>query len=130
MSEQIEKATQGLLKICDEINSFARASVDANLQSVTAAAKGWNESSQSAGYLLQENISRLINAGKTVVEAKSVRDVVALQQGFVKDSVDHWVSSATKLSEISVKTVKDVVEPVAHHASEAISRIISKSRAA
>lgn len=41
MSEQIEKAAQSLMDMCEEMNAFARASVDANLKSVNAAARGW-----------------------------------------------------------------------------------------
>lgn len=130
MSEQLEKATQSLMQAYEEVNAFARASVDANLKSVTAAAKGWDESSRSAGSLVQENISRLLNAGKTVTEAKSVRDVVTLQQELMKDCVDLWMAGAAKLSEISARTAKDVVEPVAQHANDAISRIMQKTRAA
>jgi phasin family protein len=130
MTEQMEKATQSLIQMCDEVNAFARASIDANLKSVTAAAKGWDEGSRSASNLLQENISRLFNAGKTVAEAKSVQDFVALQQELMKDCVDLWMASATRLSEISARTAKDVVEPVAQHVNDAFSRIMQKARAA
>lgn len=72
----------------------------------------------------------MMNVGKTVAEAKSVRDVVAMQQDFMKDCVDLWMASATKLSEISARTAKDVVEPVAQHANDAMTRIMQKARAA
>lgn len=130
MTEQMEKATQNLFQVYEEINAFARATVDANLKSVTAATKGWDESSKSAAHMIQENLSRLMNVGKTVAEAKSMRDVVTMQQDFLKDCVDLWMAGASKLSEISARTAKDVVEPVAQHANEAIGRIMQKARTA
>lgn len=130
MTEQMEKATQSLIQICEDVNAFARATVDANLRSVTAAAKGWDESSKSAGHLVQENLSRMLSVGKTVAEAKSLRDIVTMQQDFMKDCVDLWMANANKLSEISARTAKDVVEPVTQNANDAISRIMQKARAA
>jgi hypothetical protein len=128
MTEQMEKATQSLMQLCEEMNNFARASIDANLRSVTAAAKGWDESSRSASHMLQENISRMLSAGKTIAEAKSVRDVVTMQQDFMKDCMDLWMASTTRMSEISARTAKDVVEPVAQHANDSITRVMQKAR--
>lgn len=130
MTDQMEKAAQSLVQIYEEVNAITRAAVDANLKSVSAAAKGWDESSKSAGYLLQENISRALSAGKTIAEAKSVRDVMTMQQDFMKDCVDLWMASASKLSEITARTAKDVVEPVAQTANDTFSRMLQKVRVA
>lgn len=130
MTEQMEKAAQSVMQMFEEMNEFAKASMEANLKSVEAATKGWDESSKSAGHMLQENMSRLMSAGKTVSEAKSVRDVMTMQQEFMKDCVDLWMAGATKLSEISSRTAKDVIEPVAQHTNEAISRVMKKTRMA
>lgn len=130
MSETIEKAAQGLIQLCEEVNNFALASADANFKSVSAATRCLDESSQSAGHLLQENISRMISAGKHVAEAKSINDVVAMQQDFMKDCLDLWMSGATKMSEISARMAKDVVEPVAQHANDTMSRLMQKARQA
>ena len=130
MNEQMEKATQGMMQMYEEINAFAKAAVDANLKSVTAAAKGWEESSKSASQMMQENMSRLMNMGKTVTEVKSMRDVVTMQQDLMKDCMDLWMAGASKLSEIGARTAKEVVEPVAQHANDAIGRMMQKARAA
>jgi phasin family protein len=130
MTEQMEKATENLMQMCDEVNALARAAVDANLKSVTAAARGWDESSKSAGHLVQENMSRLLSVGRNVAEAKSMRDLVTMQQDFMKDCIDLWMASTSKLSEITTRTAKDVVEPVAQHANETITRMMQKARVA
>lgn len=130
MTEQFEKATQTMMQMCDDMNAFARASIDANLKSITAAAKGWDESSQSTTSMLRENMARLMNAGKNIGEVRSPRDFVTMQQEFMKDCMDLWMAGATKLSEISARTAKDVVEPVAQHTNDAISRIMQKTRMA
>jgi hypothetical protein len=130
MTEQMEKATQDLMQMVEEVNALARASVDANLKSAAAAAKGWDESSKSAEHLMQENMARLMSIGKTAAEAKSMRDVVTMQQDFMKDCVDLWMAGANRMSEISARTAKDVVEPVARHANDAFSRMMKKTRMA
>ena len=103
MSEHIEKATQSLLQFVDQIHNFARESAQANLRSVTAATKGWEESTQNACQLMRENVARLMGVGKTASEAKSVREVVDAQQAFMKDCVDLWMSGAGKISEINTQ---------------------------
>lgn len=130
MSEHMENATNKLMTMCEDVNEFARASVDANLKSVSAAAKGWDETSRSASHLMQENLSCLMNMGKTFGDIKSIRDIVTIQQEFLKDCMDLWMASATRLSEISARTTKNVVEPIAQHANDAISRVMQKTRAA
>lgn len=130
MTEHMENATKNMMQMYEEVNAMARAAVDANLKSVSAAAKGWDESSKSAGQMMQENLARMMNMGKTVAEAKSMRDVMTMQQDFMKDCLDLWMAGASKISEISARTAKDVVEPVAQHANDAISRIMQKARTA
>lgn len=127
MSESMDDAAQKLMHLCKEVSEFARSSVDANVKSVAAAAKGWEEGSQSVGHLFHENIERLMNVGKNASSAKSVEDVVAMQRDFMKDCLELWMAGATKLSEISSRTAKDVVGPVAQNANEAISRIMQKT---
>jgi len=97
---------------------------------VKDAAKGWDETSRSAGHMIQENVARMMSCGKTVSEAKSMTDMMSMQQDFLKDCVDLWMAGASKLSEISARTAKDVVEPVAQCANSAISSMMSKARAA
>jgi hypothetical protein len=130
MSEHMEQATQGMMKMYEEINAFARASVDANVKSMEAATKGWDESARSANHMMQENIARMMSISKTVAEAKSMREIVDMHQEFVKDCLDLWMAGAGKISEISARTAKDVIEPVAQHANNAISRIMQKTHAA
>jgi hypothetical protein len=130
MSEHMEQAAQGMMKMYEEINAFARASVDANVKSMEAATKGWDESARSANHMMQENIARMMSIGKTVAEAKSMREIVDMQQEFVKDCLDLWMAGAGKISEISARTAKDVIEPVAQHANNAISRMMQKTDAA
>ena len=130
MTESMEKVTQNFVQMVEEMNHLARAAVEANVRSVSAAAKGLDESSKSVGHLVQENLSRMISAGKTVSEAKSPRDVMTMHQDFMKDCLDLWMAGASKLSEISARTAKDVVEPVAQHTNDTINRIMQKTRAA
>ncbi len=130
MTEHMEKATQSLLHIVKEVNDFACASVDASLKSVAAAAKGCDETMRSTSHMVQENMSRMMSVGKSASELKNPRDLVSAQQEFMKDCMDFWMASATKLSEISARTAKDVVEPVAQHANDTFGRIMQKARTA
>jgi hypothetical protein len=128
--EQLEKVTQNLSKSVEEMSLFAQKSWDVAMQSAAALTKGIDESSRHATMIAQESMDRLMSVGKTIMSAKSPREAMELHAEHVKQSFDHIVAGTGKLSEISVRVIKDVMEPVAQHTNDAVSTMMSKSRAA
>lgn len=130
MSDQVEKATQAMANAYEEMNKYARETVDMSIRAANAFTKGWEETTRSAHALLQDNFARAMAAGKTIAAAKNIRDVVDTHNEFVKDYVDAVISNTGKITEISARVTKEVVEPIAQHATDTVSRIMQKARAA
>lgn len=130
MSEQVEKATKAMATAYEEMNKYARETVDLSIKTANALTKGWEETARNAQALMQDGLSRALAAGKTIAAAKNIRDVVDTHSEFVKDYVDSVISNTGKITEISARVTKEVVEPIAQHATDAVSRIMNKSRAA
>ncbi|MBV8060602.1 MAG: phasin family protein [Alphaproteobacteria bacterium] len=130
MSEQVEKATQAMITAYEELNKYTREAVDASVRAANAFSKGWEETARSTSTLLQDSVSRAMAAGKTIASAKNIRDVVDTHNEFVKDYVDAVIANTGKITEISARVTKEVVEPIAQHATETVSRIMQKARAA
>ena len=129
-TDTIEKTTQGMMQMVEEVNSFTRNSMDAALRSLTAMTKGWDETARSTGGLMQESMARAVSAGKTIMGAKSMREMMDLHTELMKDYFDCWMTGTGKLSEISARTTKEAIEPVAQQASSVVTKMTQKSRAA
>ncbi len=129
-NEQIDKATQSVVKACEEISGLAREQVDAAIKSTSALTRGMEEIARNTSGLLQESFARSVSAGKTMLGARNPREILDLQSEFMKDCFDCWVAGTGKISEISARTAQDAMAPIAEHTNNAINKISQKTRAA
>jgi len=128
--EQIEQATQGVLKACEDMGGLAKEHLDAAMKSAAAMKSGFEEIMPVASGLFQESATRAVNAGKTIMGAKNFREAVDLQNDFMKECFDCWVAGTSKISEISARTTQNVIAPLAEHANNTISKVTQKVKAA
>src|ERR1700730_6455005 len=105
-SKQMEKVTQGIMQACDEMNANCCKSVDALVEATAVMSKGCEEFSRNLGSLVQESLSRTMNASKTMMAAKSIKEIGELQAEFAKGFFDQWMAGAGRLSEISARTTQ------------------------
>jgi hypothetical protein len=127
---QIEKATQGVMHACEEMNVLARDHMDATMRSATACLQGCAEINQNVNGLVQESMARAANAGKTILGAKSMKEMVDLQSEFIKDFFDCWMAGTGKISEISARTTRATVDPLAEHANKTMGKIAQRTKQA
>ena len=75
-TEQMEKATQALMQACEEMSVLTRQQTDATLKAMTAAFQGYTEINQNIASLIQVSLTRAMSAGKTMMTAKSMREMM------------------------------------------------------
>src|SRR3546814_7806258 len=61
--------------------------------------------------------------GKQVLGAKSLNEVVDLQNTFTKSAFDAFVAESTKISELSVKTASEAIEPIKARVDEPVDTL-------
>ena len=127
---QMEKATQSLVQACEEISNMAREQVDAAMRAATVCWQGASEINQNMNGLVQESVSRAVNAGKTIMGARTMREAMELQNDFMKDFFDCWVAGTGKISEIGARVTKQAVDPLAEQANSAMSKIAQRTKVA
>jgi phasin family protein len=127
-TEQMEKITQGLIQSCDEMNATCCKSVDALMEATTAASKGCEEWSRNLGGLVQESMSRAMNAGKIMLAAKNLQDAAETQTEFVKSLFDSWMAGAGRLSQISARMTQEAFEPVVKHANDTMGEMARRTQ--
>ncbi|MDX2027435.1 MAG: phasin family protein [Alphaproteobacteria bacterium] len=128
--DQVNQATQNFAQACQEASSIAREHVDATVKSAALAWEGCTEINQNLNGLVQESLSRALSAGKTMMGARTLREVMDLQADFMRECFDSWVAGTGKISEISARVTKDAMEPIANQANNAISKFAQKARSA
>jgi len=127
-NENMEKMTQGMMQACDEINANCSKSVSAFVEATTAASKGCEEFSRNLGAMIQESLSRALSTGKTMMSTRSLEEFGKLQAEFAKEWFDQWVAGAGRLTEISARTTRQTLEPVAQHANDAVNKAVYKAQ--
>jgi phasin family protein len=128
--KHMEDTTQSLMKTYEDIGVVAREHVDAAIRSANAAWGGYTEISQNMNGLFQESLARAVSAGKTMMSATTMREVMDMHADYVKDCFDCWVSGTGKISEISARISKETMDPIAQHANDAFSKIMQKVKVA
>lgn len=129
-TEQIQKATQSVMAVYEELGTLARDHFDATIKSANAATKGWDELARSTSGILQESVARAMSASKTILGARNLREVTDLHNEVVKDIFDSWIASTGRISEISARVTQDVVTPITEHTNKAFTKIAQKVKVA
>ncbi|MCA1998119.1 MAG: phasin family protein, partial [Armatimonadetes bacterium] len=110
--EQVEKASEQMMKGYDELAAIAKGNVDALVQSGTVVFKGAEDMSREVAAYARSSFDKSVAAGKAMLSAKSIQEVVELQNSFAKTSFDAFVNEATKLQEMSVKVANEAFAPI------------------
>ncbi len=110
--EQFEKATAQLLKSYEDIQAAGKANVEALVESSSIAAKGAEDLSREVVAYSQSVLDKSITTGKALLTAKSLQEVVELQNSYFKSSFDSLVAEATRIQELSVKVTNEALAPL------------------
>ncbi|WP_448191221.1 phasin family protein [Azospirillum sp. sgz301742] len=121
--EQIQKASAQLLKSYEELNALTKSNVDAVVQSSTIVAKGAEQAGKQVAAFTQASLEQSVATGKAVLAVKSIRELVELQNSYVKQSFDALVAETTKLQELSVKVANEALAPLNARVNLAVEKI-------
>jgi len=116
-------------KAFEDINTAVSNYVSAITKSSAALWQGIEEITRNVSGLSQENFERCMNVYSSLASAKSPQEALSTQTEFVKKSFDDAVSNGSKVSELSVRVVKDAISPLAQHTNETISTVMNKVKA-
>ena len=129
-NEQMQNTTASVMAAYEELGMMAREHMDATMKSVAAVTKGFDELTRSASGIMQESVARAASAGKTMMGIRNMREMTDLHQEMVKDMIDSWVASTSRMSEISARLTQDVVAPLTEQTNKVIHKIVQKVKTA
>ncbi|CAA6604648.1 Magnetic particle membrane specific GTPase P16 [Rhodospirillaceae bacterium LM-1] len=122
--EAAVKAGASVFKNYEEAMSFNKENIEAFVRSGSIFAKGWQEATKSVFALTQEAFEESVVASKAILGAKSMKEAVDLQTGFVKTSFDKVVAEGGKISETSFKLAEEAFGPINERVNETVSKLM------
>ena len=128
--EHIEKATQGVMKACEDASGMARDHMDAAMKAAAVVGKGMEEIVRNTSSMIQDSMTRGMEVSKHMMSAKSVPEAMNTHGEFLKDCFDTWVAATGKISEISARMAQEAMSPIAENTNNAINKFKQKVKEA
>ncbi|HYH39003.1 MAG TPA: TIGR01841 family phasin [Azospirillum sp.] len=121
--EQLQKASAQLLKGYEELNALTKGNVEAVVQSGTIVAKGAEEAGKQVAAFTQSSLEQSLAIGKSAMAVKSIRELVDLQNSYLKASLDALVAESTKLQQLSIKVTNEALAPLNARVNVAVEKL-------
>lgn len=121
--EQVEKASAQLLKGYEDATAFGKGNVDAVIQSGTILARGAEELGKELVAFAQASFDKQLATSKAFFAARSIHELVDLQNALLKAQMDGLVAESTKLQAMSVKMTNEALAPLSARVDAAVARL-------
>lgn len=123
VSERTRSAVEKSSRLVEELSELAKGNVEAIVASSKIIAKGAESLGQQNADYGRRSFEEASAALKSIAQAKSVSDVLKLQNDYMRSAFDGWVAESSKTSEAVVKLVGEVAEPITSRYAVAAERV-------
>ena len=124
--EQVAKASA----LLEDLAVLGKGNLDAVVQSNTVIAKGLEEMSRELMSYAQASLESAASATKALFGAKTLQDVIALNNNFAKTSLDTFLANSTKLGDMGLKVANQALEPISARVNVTIEKLAKPAVAA
>ncbi|AWK86459.1 phasin family protein [Azospirillum thermophilum] len=123
LKEQADKTIAQFFKGFEDLQVLSKGNVEALIESTTTAAKGAEDLGREVAAYTQASLDKSITTGKALLAAKTLQEVVELQNSYAKSSFDAMVAEATRLQEMSVKVANAAFAPLNARLNVAVEKL-------
>lgn len=127
--EQMEKASKSLIQGYDEMTDMTQKNVEAFVKAGNIWAKGFENIGKAYFNLAQVSAEAGVEVAQAMFAAKTLKDVVDVQTGYTKASIDTVVSESKKINDMTVKVANEALEPIQHQVNETVGRVLKQTAA-
>lgn len=111
-TEQVKGKIDQALKAFEDAGSVSKDTYEAFVSSFNITAKGLEGVTAESSAYAKKSLEDLVAVSKAVVGAKSLREVVDLQNDYTKAAFDAFLAYTNKIGEMTVQFTQEAVEPV------------------
>jgi phasin family protein len=101
-----------VVKSYDEASTLGKETVEAMVNASTMTAKAMETVNAEVLAFAKSQIEESIAVSKSLMGAKTLHEVIELQNEYAKSAYEGYVSQSTKLSELVTKVSKEALEPI------------------
>jgi phasin family protein len=120
---QVEETTTKFFNGFDELTQLGQENFEAVVAANHALAKGAEEISKEIFGIAQSTFEHAAHAAKALFSAKTLPELIELNNRFAKSSVDSFLANSAKLSEISLKVANEAAQPLKARVDLAIEKL-------
>jgi len=123
--EQVEAAVKAgavAFKNYEDLLQFGKENVEAVVASGSIVVKGVQDLSHSLVVLAQASMDEQVAAGKALIGAKSLKEVIDLSSSMAKTNFEKLMAEGTKLTQISTKLAEEAFSPLSSRMSAAVEK--------
>lgn len=111
-AEQVKGKMDQALKAFEDVGSLSKDTYEAFVSSFNITVKGVESVSGETAAYAKKSVEDLVSVSKAVIGAKSLREVVDLQNDFTKSAFDAFLAYTNKVGEMTVSLTQEAVEPI------------------
>tara|TARA_B100000989_G_scaffold88983_1_gene64364 strand:- start:1830 stop:2300 length:471 start_codon:yes stop_codon:yes gene_type:complete len=110
--EKVEQVQENYTRAYGEFSKFGQETLGVYMKAGEILAKGAEDIGQACFKLAKVTAETNAEAAKAVFAAKTINDVVDVQNDFALESYQTLFSEGTKISELSLKVAHEAFEPL------------------
>lgn len=120
---QLEKFGPGTFKGLEDISQSGKDNVEAIVKSSQILAKAAEELNKAISTFAQSSLELNVQAGQALLGAKSLQDLVEVQQELARSSFDHFISGSSKISDMAMKVTNEALEPIQARVNHTVEKL-------
>ncbi|HIJ37394.1 MAG TPA: phasin family protein [Rhodospirillaceae bacterium] len=117
------KAGSEALKGYEGLVEFNKANIEAIVKSSNIVARGTQELSKVVASLAQQSIDGSVAAGKALIGAKTLQEVIDLSSSLAKANFDRIFAEGSRLGQLSSKIASDAFAPLSQRVEAAVQTL-------
>ena len=121
--ENVDKAAKAFMGGYDEFATLGKGNYDAYVSSMNVLVKAFEEMGKEVFTFTQGSLENSVKVGNELMAAKTLNQVVDVQNTYAKSVFDAALAESTKLSEMSIKTANDAIAPIQERVNVTVEKM-------
>ena len=126
---QVQEGSAHIFKAYDELSQLGQGNLEAVVAANQALAKGAEEISKEIFGIAQASFENAASAAKAFMGAKTLQDVIELNNAVARDALDTFLANSAKLSEMTFKVTSEAAQPLKARVDAAIEKLSNPAAA-
>lgn len=121
--QQQKLDVSNLFKGSEDWAQAGKDNVEALVKSSQLLAKSAEQITKAVTDFAQSSMEMTTKAGQTLMSVKSLQDLAEIQSELAKSSMEHFIAGASKLSDMTMKSANEALEPISARINATVEKI-------